>query len=251
MLKGALNKIRYISLALLIALAVANAVFILNSREAPAATSTSPFAGSVIFVQPLGDVEPGKLSVLEDVIKDNFDMECRMLLAQKLQRAHYVRTREQYDAMKLMSRAKQHIPLDAFRYIVVLDEDIFSERCNFIFGQAQVPGKVCIVSLNRFADPERDLLPSEINLFKIRLTKLLLHELGHTFGLSHCRNEACVMHFANSMVELDNQSAHYCPECLERLRWVGILDILTDDGDAMTFLSNGTTNGESNGYTIR
>jgi len=251
MRKATLTKVKYISLVILAGMIGVNIVFIFYAQETPAQVSASPYTGSVIYIQPLGDVESGKLDVVEGILRDNFKNRIQILPPQKLLRSHQVRSRDQYDASELMDWAKTRIPGDAFRYIALLDEDIFSGRYNFIFGQAQLPGKVSVISLARFAETGRDLQPPEKNLFTRRLTGLVLHELGHTFGLAHCHNAKCVMRFANSMIELDNQSIHYCPECLERLRWVGVLDIFTGDGDAVTYLQAGPLTGEPNGRTIR
>jgi archaemetzincin len=35
--------------------------------------------------------------------------------------------------------------------------------------------------------------------FGQRLVKEAVHELGHAFGLNHCENIECVMHFSNSL----------------------------------------------------
>jgi len=32
-----------------------------------------------------------------------------------------------------------------------------------------------------------------------RVIKEAVHELGHAFGLTHCENSKCVMHFSNSL----------------------------------------------------
>lgn len=59
-------------------------------------------------------------------------------------------------------------------------------------------------------------------LFKLRALKEALHELGHTFGLMHCPNSYCVMHFSNSIVDTDMKKAEYCFNCRFKLAVTGI-----------------------------
>jgi archaemetzincin len=40
-------------------------------------------------------------------------------------------------------------------------------------------------------------------LFEQRVIKEAVHELGHAFGLTHCENNKCVMHFSNSLQDTD------------------------------------------------
>jgi len=42
-----------------------------------------------------------------------------------------------------------------------------------------------------------------------------VHELGHTYGLGHCPDTHCVMHFSNSLRDTDIKSATFCPACQE------------------------------------
>jgi hypothetical protein len=56
-----------------------------------------------------------------------------------------------------------------------------------------------------------------------RFFKLVAHEIGHVFGLSHCQTYACGMNGSNSLKESDAAPVHLCPECLEKLS--GHLDL--------------------------
>jgi archaemetzincin len=60
-------------------------------------------------------------------------------------------------------------------------------------------------------------LPEAPELFFQRVTKETLHELGHVFGLEHCKN-SCVMRFSNSLNDTDRKPESFCPSCLSRLR---------------------------------
>ena len=45
---------------------------------------------------------------------------------------------------------------------------------------------------------------------------LVIHELGHAFGLRHCYNARCAMYYSNSIFETDNKMPHFCEICDRR-----------------------------------
>ena len=118
---------------------------------------------------------------------------------------------------------ERKIPKDLNRMIIVTNEDIYSEGYNFIFGQASMGGLDLVVSLNRL-QPSYDGGIYDIysdeqckELILERLRKLIRHELGHTYSLSHCKNPDCVMNFHKSLRELDAGGEYYCPGCLAKI----------------------------------
>jgi archaemetzincin len=52
-----------------------------------------------------------------------------------------------------------------------------------------------------------------LSVFYQRIVKEAVHELGHAFGLNHCRNIKCVMHFSNSLSDTDIKTSHLCNVC--------------------------------------
>jgi len=251
MRKRAFRNLKYISLVILLFFAGFNITLLFRAREKPVQNHIDPATGNAFYVQPMGDVELDKLAVVKEILEENFNREVVILPKEKLRRSHLVSTRDQYDASRIMNWARAHMPDVAFRYIVVLDEDIFSDSLNFIFGQAEMPGKLCVISLARFAGTEDHIAPWERALFKRRTANLLLHELGHTFNLQHCYNDDCVMRFANSLVELDNQPDHYCVDCLTKLARAGIINVFTETGEAVVYLQKEIPKGINNDNAVR
>ena len=73
----------------------------------------------------------------------------------------------------------------------VTDVDLAIPMLSFLFGQAQLDGRVAVVSLCRLHQ-EFYGLPADRGLLRERTVKEVLHELGHTFGLAHCSDsEMC------------------------------------------------------------
>ena len=251
MQKRALTRLKYLSLVVIILLAGYAITIVFPIADQSAHGQNGPRVANAFYVQPLGDVELDKLAVVKEVLDENFAREVVILPPEKLRRPHFVSARNQYDASRIMEWARGQIPQQAFRYIVVVDEDIFADGLNFIFGQAEINGRMCVISLARFAEPQEHIALWESALFKRRTANLLLHELGHTFNLMHCGNDDCVMKFANSLVELDNQRDHYCADCLAKLGRAGIISVFTETGEAIIYLHKEIPQGRNDGNAIR
>jgi archaemetzincin len=101
---------------------------------------------------------------------------------------------------------------DIDRVLGIIDVDLFVPSLNFVFGEAECPGKAAIISLWRLRQ-EFYNAPSIFELFVERSTKEAVHELGHTLGLGHCSNPFCVMYFSNSIFETDRKKSLFCNKC--------------------------------------
>jgi len=94
----------------------------------------------------------------------------------------------------------------------VIDEDLYAEGLNFVFGQAQFAGNVAIISIARL-NPSFYGQPSDKNLLVTRAIKEAVHEVGHLYGLEHCENEKCVMNFSNTIFNVDRKTKNLCERC--------------------------------------
>ena len=100
-------------------------------------------------------------------------------------------------------------PEDSIFVLALTPYDLYSDGLNFVFGVAY-PFRGCIVSYARLLSDNKDL-------FLSRVRKEIAHEMGHVFGLQHCPNPKCVMHFSNSLADTDYKSEDFCPSCREKL----------------------------------
>jgi archaemetzincin len=60
-------------------------------------------------------------------------------------------------------------------------------------------------------------LHEEETLLRERVVKEVLHELGHTCGLTHCAEPKCPMSLATHIGMVDSKEEHYCADCGEQL----------------------------------
>ena len=98
------------------------------------------------------------------------------------------------------------------KILAICDFDACSGTLNFVFGQAHLNGSISAIYLPRLRQEFYGLKPDE-SVFYQRLVKEAVHELGHAFGLNHCRNIKCVMHFSNSLSDTDIKTSHLCKMC--------------------------------------
>jgi archaemetzincin len=122
--------------------------------------------------------------------------------------------RKQYFSSKLLASLKKSEREE--RVVGVVDVDLYVPRLNFVFGEADMVSGTAIISLCRLRPEYYGLAPDEA-LFLERATKEIVHELGHTFGLGHCPNNKCVMHFSNSLADTDLKEAHFCDKCRPKI----------------------------------
>ena len=122
--------------------------------------------------------------------------------------------RKQYFSSKLLASLKTSERDE--RVVSIADVDLYVPRLNYVFGEADIASGTAIVSLYRLRQEYYGLAPDEA-LFMERATKEIVHELGHTFGLGHCPNNKCVMHFSNSLADTDFKEANFCSSCRPKI----------------------------------
>lgn len=94
--------------------------------------------------------------------------------------------------------------------------DLVSPGGEPVFGEATVGGCCAVVNAYRM-DPASHGLPRNPERFRRRLRAEAMHELGHVAGLTHCREDDCVMAPSESLAELDRKASP-CLRCAALLR---------------------------------
>jgi archaemetzincin len=172
--------------------------------------STRPYLGLV----PLAHVDPDILRHLGKAIADFLLLPVSILPPQPLPLHTYHPERNQYHATQLLeSLINEEHEEKPFRILGITAVDLYIPIFTFVFGEAQLDGQAAIISLFRLGGGASGGEPSTA-LFLSRLIKLSLHELGHTFGLPHCRQDCCLMGFAANLEKLDQKKIGLCKYCL-------------------------------------
>ena len=129
---------------------------------------------------------------------------------------------KQYNAEQIMLQVLvPRLPEDAVIYLGITMEDLYCADQTFVFGLGTLGKRVGVYSLCRYF-PEfwgrRRHAGDEIEGLR-RSCKVLNHEAGHMFGITHCIFYRCSMNGSNSLAETDAAPMHYCPVCHRKLHW--------------------------------
>jgi archaemetzincin len=124
--------------------------------------------------------------------------------------------RNQYFSTKLIAEAIPKTDSINGKVILLVEFDLYVPVFTFVFGEAQLNGKVSIVSLCRLHEEFYTGRTNDQVLLE-RALKEILHELGHNFGLHHCRDWDCVMHSSSIIEQVDIKGDYYCDMCIQQV----------------------------------
>ncbi len=127
-------------------------------------------------------------------------------------------SRQQYNSTALLAQLVRSYSASQEKNIAVVAVDLYVPVLTFVFGEAQLDGIAAVVSHHRLANQFYGL-PRDDRLMLDRLAKEVVHELGHTFGLYHCRHFECVMRSSTYVEEIDLKRNWLCEECQAKLDW--------------------------------
>ncbi len=165
---------------------------------------------------PVGKVEQDLLAYLSSQIEQIFPFQVKVGKALPHPGYAYNEKRAQYKSDSILRELQSLDLREAEKILGVVDLDLYTPRLNFVFGQALMGNNAALIALPRLRQ-EFYGLPEDKNLYYSRAVKEAVHELGHTFGLGHCKNTRCVMHFSNCLADTDHKGKEFCENCLDKL----------------------------------
>jgi len=165
-----------------------------------------------LYVTAVGHVEEDALRWVEAAATEWFPFPVRRLHAIDAPESSWDPARRQYHSVEIMKALVRNLPKGAARLLGVTGYDLSIPLLTFLFGQAQLDGPVALVSIHRLRQ-EFYGMPPDPALLRERLTKEMLHELGHTFALTHCSRQSCAMSLSTHIELVDTKNAGWCEVC--------------------------------------
>ena len=113
---------------------------------------------------------------------------------------------------KSCSACKVLLPGSRGRLLGVAAVDLYIPILTFVFGEAQMGGPCAVVSAHRLRQEFYGLQPDP-ELFRQRIIKEAVHEVGHTLNLTHCEDYRCVMASSHAVEWIDIKEGTLCAAC--------------------------------------
>jgi len=165
----------------------------------------------IIAVSPIGELDE---SLLEQILRDVHRMfGFRTEIISLLNDADFALdpVRNQYYSTVILKSLAELAPVHAIKVIAIAKVDLFIPILTYVYGEAQLDGRACIISTSRLNE---GLSPVSIHeTFHSRVVKEAIHELGHTFNLRHCPDHSCAMHYCRAIGDVDRKSDQFCRYC--------------------------------------
>ncbi|MFT3846194.1 MAG: zinc-dependent metalloprotease family protein [Lacibacter sp.] len=170
----------------------------------------------VILLQPLQSFDQQVLFFLKDSIEKFYPVQIVINEPRSFPANCYYKPRNRYRADSTIAWLKSIKP-DSVRSIVGLtNADVSTAKGLYkdfgVMGLGYKPGSACVIStvrLKKTATTSQQL--------RQRIFKVVVHEMGHNFGLDHCPNEQCIMVDAEGKMKLD-QEKDLCANCRKKLK---------------------------------
>ena len=176
-----------------------------------------------IDILPLGAAESELIKTIAGGLSVGFSVPLDILRPEPLPGSAFDSARGQYRSSDildyLISRFQSKLSPPAEpngRILAITNADIYADGLSFVFGEADIDHRLAVVSLARLKEEYYGRQPSRALLVS-RALREATHELGHTYGLPHCPDLSCVMHFSRDLAEADRRTTNFCPDCFRKL----------------------------------
>jgi archaemetzincin len=180
----------------------------------PVSASTPAAPNRVLYVQPLGGCASQARGTEQVVaaLRAFYPVDVRVLACQELPQAAYYPPRKRYRAERLLAYLNHRMPKDGWRILGLTDADISTTKGPYadwgVLGLGELPGTATVISSFRCRKKARDAAHAIE-----RLSKVAVHEIGHTLGLPHCPERGCLMEDAMGKVATTDRERDFCPRC--------------------------------------
>lgn len=189
-----------------------------------------------INILVLNDISRSILRFLARGLTVRFDSEVKISRHMIIPSRLFNQQKGQYDARRLLGFLTENMTIREVRGInlAVFDRDLFAGSLDFVFGLSSCFPRICVISLlrihphygrdyfseqlqkrkaGRFPLAVKRLTGSEKKTYHERILKEAVHGIGHTFGLTHCRDRSCIMYPSEDIGLIDGKGTEFCDLC--------------------------------------
>ena len=174
-----------------------------------------------ICIQPLDNIGRDYINYLSEALPRWFHAKVLVFPNEPMPSSSWYPIRKRYvaDSLLLFLKTKSN---DSNTFVLgVTAKDISTMKGTNpswgIMGLGFQPGNACVISLFRIQKNS-----AGNSQLEQRLLKLAIHELGHNFGLPHCKNRSCMMADSEGKDCL-NREKDLCKKCRAYLSQKGYL----------------------------
>jgi len=164
-----------------------------------------------IIISPIENIDACNYQLMGQEIHRIFGFQAEIKSLLQNVNFAYELTRDQYHSTAILEKLASTPPSQAIKVVAITNVDLFIPILTHVYGEAQLAGKACIVSTFRLQ--EGLSITTMEKEFENRIVKEVLHELGHTFNLRHCKDNACIMHYCRNIKDVDRKSDQFCRYC--------------------------------------
>lgn len=186
--------------------------------ESLAVNSKTPVKQPCIALLPFGNFNDIDTARLRNAIAMFYHTEVIWQPAENLPRQAWYEPRQRYKADTIIDYLREKASFSMKTLVGLTNKDISTTKDANpdygIFGLGYMPGKGCIISTFRL----KKGIKNEEHFYQ-RTLKVVLHEIGHNYGLEHCSSGfSCLMKDADGTIKtVDNERMELCESCLKKL----------------------------------
>lgn len=164
----------------------------------------------VIVISPIGDIPSWITEIVAKKVKKFFGF--NTLIKPVLTDISFAfhTGRKQYHSTQILEHLAREAPPGTVKILGITDEDLFIPILTHVYGEAQLDGTACIISISRLV---KGTGVDIIDTGSSRIVKEAVHELGHCFNLRHCKDAMCLMHYCRRLEDVDKKISQFCRYC--------------------------------------
>jgi archaemetzincin len=166
----------------------------------------------LLHLLPIGNVEDALLRDLRPAVEEVIGVRCTVLPVRLDPEFAFHGERQQYHSSEILHYMQRFVAPDSWRVLGIAAVDLYIPILTFVFGEAQMGGPCAVLSTHRLRQ-EFYGLPSDPELFRQRVIKEAVHEVGHTLNLTHCDDYRCAMASSHAVEWIDLKDTVLCGTC--------------------------------------